>query len=65
MRFAVSLKRSADPGGGQEWQLTHFSSVNFGDGPSPGARLSVLREDIEMDPVEPPTNTRSQTVSHD
>jgi len=51
MRFAVSLKRSADPDGGQEWQLKHFSSANFGTGPLSGVQVSGVFESIEMDPV--------------
>ena len=54
MRFAVSLKRSADPEGRQEWQVSHFSSVNFAGGSSPDTQMSVTRENIEMDFIDPP-----------
>lgn len=54
MRFVVSLKRSADPHGGQEWQLSHFSSVGFAGGPSSGAAVSAVCDDVEMDPVDLP-----------
>ena len=54
MRFAVSLKRSADPDGGQEWQLSHFSSVGFGDDTSPDIQVAPVRDNIEMDPIYPP-----------
>ena len=46
MRFAVSLKRSADPKGGQEWQLSHFTSINF------GRQTSTVRENVEMGLVD-------------
>ena len=52
MRFAVSLKRSADPDGGQEWQLKHFSSVHFAGGPSSDVRLSAVYESVEMDTLD-------------
>jgi hypothetical protein len=52
MRFALSLKRSADPGGGEEWQLKHFSTVKFASGPSPDTQVSAVGDDIEMDHVE-------------
>ena len=54
MRFAVSLKRSADPDGGQEWQLKHFSSVNFASRLSPDLQMSTVRDDIEMEPLDSP-----------
>ena len=54
MRFAISLKRSADPDGGQEWQLTHFSSVGFGGGTGPDVQVSPIRDNIEMDAIDPP-----------
>ena len=49
----MSLKRSADPDGGQEWQLRHFSSANFAGDPSPDTRISTVCEDVEMDPFDP------------
>lgn len=56
MRFAISLKQSADPDGEQEWQLKHFSSVKFARGPSLDTRVSVVRESIEMDLVDAPSD---------
>ena len=56
MRFVVSLKRAADPDGGQEWQLEHFSSINFYSNPSSGTRAAAVCENIEMDPAYPPNN---------
>ena len=53
MRFAVSLKRSADPKGGQEWQLSHFTSIDF------GGRVSTVRENVEMGLVDPPNDQRT------
>ena len=53
MRFAVSLKRSADPRGGQEWQLSHFTSVDF------GGQMSTVRENVEMGLVDPPNDQRT------
>jgi len=49
MRFALSLRRSADLGGGREWPSTHFA--NLASGPS---RVSAVYENIEMNPVDPP-----------
>ena len=51
MRFAVSLKRSADPHSEREWQLMHFSAINFVSGPTPAT--GAHPEDIELDPVSP------------
>ena len=58
MRFAVSLKRSADPEGGQEWELSHFSSVNFASQTPPDMQASSVRENIEMDFIDTPNNRR-------
>ena len=52
MRFAVSLKRSADPEGGEDWQLKHFSSVHF-VGDSGDTLVLGVHQGIEMDRVEP------------
>ena len=60
MRFAVSLKRSADPDGGQEWGLTHLSSINFAGDPSADTQASTVYENVEMDPLGPP-NDKLQT----
>jgi len=49
MRFALSLKRSADPEGGQEWRLKHFTSADFI--PPTDTQMSTISEDIEMGPV--------------
>jgi len=48
MRFAVSLKRSADPEVGQKWRLEHFSSANFAGIPSSSTRVSTVRDNIEF-----------------
>jgi len=53
MRFALSLKRSADPGGGQEWRLNHFTSANFDGSPSSYTQKPAVSEDFEMDAVGP------------
>lgn len=58
MRFAISLRRSADPDGEEEWQLKHFSSINFASGPSFGAQVSTIRENIEMGLVDSPDDQR-------
>jgi len=50
MRFVVSLKRAADPDGGQEWRLEHFSSAGPYSDPSSGTRVSTVCENIEMNP---------------
>jgi len=47
MRFAVSLKRSADPEAGQGWQVAHFSTANFANS-SPATRVSGIRDNIEL-----------------
>ena len=53
MRFAVSLKRSADLDGSQEWKLEHFSTVDFAScPPRDDGRSSAVCEEIEMDPVD-------------
>ena len=57
MRFAVSLRRSADPDSGDEWQLKHFSTVDFGT-PSSNARASAIQQHIEMGPLGPPNDKR-------
>ncbi|KAF9646554.1 hypothetical protein BDM02DRAFT_3118500, partial [Thelephora ganbajun] len=62
LRFAVSLKRSADPEGGQEWQLKHFTSINFADVPLPDTQVSDVCDDIEMDPVN---SLDSQSRTHE
>ena len=54
-RFAVSLKRSADPDGGQECGLGHFTSVSFNSGSLSGVQVQANPENIEMGLV--PTNT--------
>jgi len=54
MRFAVSLKRSADPDGRQEWQLMHFSSANFASSLSDTqVSTPTVQEDVEMELVDP------------
>ena len=55
MRFAVSLKRSADPDAGQGWRVAHFSSANFAGGSSPATQVSAVRDDIEMGLVDFPS----------
>ena len=60
MRFVISLKRAANPDGGQEWRLEHFSSAKFDSGPSSmssSTQVSIDCEHIEMDPLEPPNDT--------
>lgn len=47
------MKRSADSDGSQDWQLRHFSTVKFASGDFPGTQVFTVREDIEMDPVDP------------
>jgi len=47
MRFAVSLKRSADPEAGQGWRVAHFSSANFTNS-SPATQVAAVRDNIEM-----------------
>ena len=60
MRFAVSLRRSADPDGGQEWQAKHFSTVGFVAGASRGTQASAIQETIELGPPGLP-NDKLQT----
>ena len=53
MRFVLSLRRSADTGGGRERRSAHFPSVSLTGGPSSNPRVSVIYDDIEMDPMDP------------
>lgn len=53
MRFAVSLKRSAELGG-RERQPQKISSVYFAGDAAPDRRLSTVCEDVEMDPLDQP-----------
>ena len=53
MRFALSLKRSAEPG--YALKSVQFSSVKFGGGPSSGSQIPVILEGIEMDQVHSST----------
>lgn len=53
MRFAVSLKRAVDPEGMQQWQVRHFTSVNFAARPSSNTRVSSVSGGIELDPMSP------------
>ena len=60
MRFALSLKRTADTGHGTEWRDTsaslpgpsYFTSVKFA-GSSSNTRASTAHVGIEMNPVNP------------
>lgn len=49
MRFAISLKRSADPEGGEEWQVKHFSTARFASRHLSDSEVSDNHIDIEMD----------------
>ena len=49
MRFAVSLKRSADPEGEEEWQVKHFSTARFASRHLSDSEVSDDHVDIEMD----------------
>jgi hypothetical protein len=53
MRFAVSLKRSADPEGEEEWQVKHFSTVRFAPYPSPDTQVSGDYEETGVYPLGP------------
>ena len=55
MKFAISLRRSADPSGEDEWRLKHFSSVDFGD-LSSSTQASVIQEHVEMSPLGCPND---------
>ena len=50
-RFAVSLRRSADPDGGERWQLKDSSPVNFAGGTLADAQACAVGENIEIDPL--------------
>jgi len=54
LRFAISLRKSADPEGEQEWQLTHFNTPHFARPHSPGTRVPAMRESVEMNHVGSP-----------
>lgn len=49
MRFAVSLKRSADPEGEEEWRVGHFSTARFASRHLSDSEVSGDRVDIEAD----------------
>lgn len=49
MRFALSLKRSADPEGGEEWQMKHFSTARFASRHLSDSEVSDDRIDVGMD----------------
>jgi len=51
MRFAISLRRSADQDSWREGNSTNPSSVKFA-GPLPGTEVSAIGENIEMDPID-------------
>ena len=54
LRFAISLKKSADPEGGEKWELKHFSRVDFARGSPPDTQYSAAYDTIEMDFVGDP-----------
>lgn len=54
LRFAISLRKSADPNGGQQWEVTHFNTPHFARAVSPDTQVSTIHENIEMDPVYHP-----------
>lgn len=47
----ILLKKSADPEGGEQWQLKHFTTIEFA---SPDTQYSLVCETTEMDPVDGP-----------
>lgn len=51
LRFVLSLKKSADPEGGQMWQLKHFTTLDFASVPPGDTQGSTTRDDTEMDPM--------------
>jgi hypothetical protein len=53
LRFAVAIKRSADPDGGQRWESRHFSSMRFASVHLPGIQVPAVRETIELELVNP------------
>ena len=60
LRFVLSLKKSADPEGGQEWQLSHFSTIEFANGPPPGSRDFTTSDGVETVLVD--ANTRATSL---
>ena len=56
----ISLRKSANPEGGQKWELKHFSSIEFTRGPPVDSQGSVARENVEMEPIDP-SHGRIQT----
>jgi len=54
LRFALSLRKSADPEGGKKWELSHFSSPHFARPLSHSVEVPAFRrETFEMDPIHP------------
>ena len=41
LRFAIALKKSANPEGGEKWQLKHFSTLEFANGTPADDRESI------------------------
>ena len=54
LRFAISLRKSADPEGSRKWQLTHFNTPHFAAAPPSDIQVTVVRDSgIEMGLVDP------------
>jgi len=51
LQFAVSLKKSTDPVGGQRWQLKHFTTLDFASRRPDDAENLATCENIETGPA--------------
>ena len=55
LRFAISLRKAANPEGEQQWGVTHFNTPRFSGLVSPGVHAPAVYENfLEMDAVDSP-----------
>ena len=52
LRFALSLKKVADPDGEEEWEPKHFDSIKFASNHSHDSQDSVAHESTERGPID-------------
>lgn len=54
MRFIVSLRKSADPEGGQKWKLAHLTTLRFTSDPPVDTQDLAACETVETDLIDAP-----------
>ena len=52
IRCVLSLRRSADPEGGQKWQLEHLTTIDITSDCSASAQVPAACEPAGIDPVD-------------